>query len=162
MQELAASDVFDVARDKEAEDRKPVFKHVRNTISSGPLWTMLAHTVNCMAPIEESLRLTDSYTPSLCIAYSALMDMRERTASENFQRRDRRHTANKRRLDVICRKDSRIDFIATPVDRAAFALNPRHRAPNFPEEVIRDLQEVLCQTFSVDEGIKVTAVPYWR
>ena len=92
---------------------------------------MLARIVNCMAPMGELLRLTDS-KPSLGNAYSALMGLRGNITHADCKLSNNRSEAKTCAKDVRQIVDRRIDFITTPIYKAAYPLNPRYRAPEFP------------------------------
>ena len=58
-------------------ERKPAFGSASKTIKSESFLKMLQRIVNSMSPMAELLRLSDRDEPSMGIAYSALMDLRE-------------------------------------------------------------------------------------
>ena len=86
------------------------------------------------------------------------MDLRDNISDADCKLSNNRSVAKKCAKDVRDIVDRYIDFITTPVYTAAFALNPRYRAPEFPEDILEALQNVLCQTLGEDEGIKAYSV----
>jgi hypothetical protein len=158
LQELASSDAWADAKGRATAERKPAFKRAKKTIESESFWKMVQRIVNCMKPMAELLRLSDRDEPSMGIAYSALMDLRDSIASREFKLSDTPSIAKKRREDVVKIIDRRIAFIVQPLYRAAFALNPRFRAPEFPDEVLTDLEEVLVRCLGEKEGMKAFTV----
>jgi hypothetical protein len=94
----------------------------------------------------------------MSIAYSALMDLLDSIASREFKLSDTPCIAKKLREAVVKIIDSRIVFIVQPLYRAAFALNHRFRVPEFPAEVLTDLEDVLVLCLGEQEGIRAFTV----
>ena len=122
VQELAESDVWDTARSKATGDRKPVFDTVKKTIERASLWDMLARIVQAMEPVRHVLRLADDDKPSMGIAYSSLIALRESIEEREVKLSPDVTKARKRRDDVLQIVDRRMQFIMQPVYRA-----PIHR-----------------------------------
>ena len=86
------------------------------------------------------------------------MDLRDNISAADCKLSDNHKIAKQRAKDVRDIVDRRIDFITTPVYMAAYALNPRYRTPEFPEDITDALQEVLNKLLGEVEGIKAYSV----
>ena len=83
---------------------------------------MLARIVQAMEPVRHVLRLADDDKPSMGIAYSSLIALRESIEEREVKLSPDVTKARKRRDDVLQIVDRRMQFIMQPVYRA-----PIHR-----------------------------------
>lgn len=158
IEDLAEAEMWDFAKSKATNDRKPKFDAAKRSIERDAFWDQLARIVNSMEPMRTVLRLVDGEKPTMGIAYPALVELKD-SITENEMKLGSNVLENRaRRKDVLEIVEKRTDFILTPVYRAAYALNPQYLYTDFDSDVLDDLQSVLKTTLGELEGVKAYAI----